>query len=169
MHGNGMTRRGLVKLGSCAAAATFLMKEGIAAAGDGVAAGRGMAGGSSQSAFEELFACVSRIYEVTEAPPLPPAEYRILFGHMAALSLAGDGEQRRAALHEVTQAEGVLKREDVDFVFDALDGGRAEWLANVTSGLLATRYRAFLCARYREAGIAMPETERDVINAWFEI
>jgi hypothetical protein len=113
---------------------------------------------------------IARIHEACQAPPLAPPEYRALFEVMAQeLSDNGlAGAQTLTSITERAQDRGInVRREDVQFVLDAVSEADPWYEQGASAVLFAGRFRNFVVARCREQGLNLSADELDLVDAWF--
>ena len=113
---------------------------------------------------------IARIHEACQAPPLAPPEYRALFEVMAQeLSDNGlAGAQTLTSITERAQDRGInVRREDVQFVLDAVSEADPWYEQGASAVLFAGRFRNFVVARCRSQGLTLSSDELDLIEAWF--
>ncbi len=112
---------------------------------------------------------VTRIYEASRVPPLPPSEYRQLFTLIAA-------EIHARAFAPVRTAEAVsararrkglkLAKKDISFVLDALHQTSPQWSHSPSPAALARAYRNFVFAKCRRAGVELSQFDCRLIQVW---
>jgi hypothetical protein len=120
--------------------------------------------------YTELQHSITRIYDASKAPPLPPSEYQVLFS-MIATEVTENGfnaMKTGQAVIERAQRQGVrLAMKDVAFVLDAIDE-MDPWLDRTRSpGAVARAYRDFVLAKCQAAGLRLSEDELQLIQVWF--
>lgn len=167
-----VTRRAVLKLAGGAAVAALSAKEAAGAIGDvtALAPVRAMpVTGPDKPNFAHLLHSITRIYEATRIPPIPPSEYKKLFQLVASecQQWRYTPVQMRTAVHARAKRERIFESQDVDFVLDTLQGSGAGLDRKSSSASLAQSYRGFISAKCRETGIELSETDRAVIDAWF--
>src|SRR5262249_47734959 len=125
---------------------------------------------TASTKYVELQHSITRIYEASKAPPLPPSEYQVLFTliatevHENSFSALKTG----AAVVERAEKHGVrLHMKDVAFVLDAIDE-MDPWLEHTRSaGAVARAYRDFVLTKCNAAGLKLTEDEYQLIQVWF--
>jgi len=126
------------------------------------------AGGGNR--LSDLQNSITRIYEASKAPPLPPSEYQLLFHLIAA-------EVQDRGFHPSRTVDAVLARaeengvrfanQDVAFVISAVDDVDP-WLEHArTPGAVARAYRDVILKRCESAGLALTDDEHQLILVWF--
>jgi hypothetical protein len=126
--------------------------------------------GLLQQPIANLQKSIARIHDASQAPPLAPPEYRILFEAMAAeISEHGvAGNQTIANVANRARARGLeLKRDDIRFVLDVVSEADPWFEQGATTNLFAGRFRNFVVARCRSQGLQLSADELDLIDAWF--
>ena len=115
-------------------------------------------------------ASIARIHEACQAPPLSPPDYRALFDAIAREITEGglQGAQTLANIHARTQQAGLsVSRDDVKFVVEVVSEADPWFEQGVSPVLFAGRFRNFVVARCRGAGLNLSSDELDLIDAWF--
>ncbi|MFW6024128.1 MAG: NYN domain-containing protein [Dichotomicrobium sp.] len=128
----------------------------------------------SQSAnsnrLSELQNSITRIYEASKAPPLPPSEYQLLF-NLIATEIHERGYQPGRTVDAVlarAEENGVrFANQDVAFVISAVDDVDP-WLEHSrTPAAIARAYRDVILTRCEKAGLALSDDEHQLIQVWF--
>ncbi len=120
--------------------------------------------------LSDLQNSITRIYEASKAPPLPPSEYQLLFNLIAT-------EVGERGFHPGRTADAVLARaeengvrfahQDVAFVIGAIDDVDP-WLEHArTSAAIARAYRDVILTRCQKAGLELSDDEHQLIQVWF--
>lgn len=118
----------------------------------------------------DLQKAIARIHEACKAPALAPADYRLLFEVMAQeISEKGpNGAQTIISIAERGAALGFdVKKSDIEFVLEVVSEGDRWFEQGVSPALFAGRFRNFVVARCRAAGLSLSVEELDLIDAWF--
>jgi hypothetical protein len=113
---------------------------------------------------------IARIQEACQAPPLSPAEYRVLFELMASeIAENGlSGAQTLTAIAQRAEARGIAaRREDVRFLLEAVSEADPWFEQGASANLFAGRFRNFVVVRCREQGLRLSANELDLVDAWF--
>ena len=120
--------------------------------------------------LSDLQRSITRIYEASKAPPLPPSEYQLLFSLIANEVHENGFRPRRTALGVIARAEenGVrFADQDVNFVLNAVDD-LDPWLERAcTPEAIARVYRDVILNRCRQGGLELSDDEQQLINVWF--
>lgn len=139
----------------------------------GLQRGPGMAAaaqGSGNSRLSDLQNSITRIYEASKAPPLPPSEYQLLFSLIAAEVSERGFQPGRTVDAVLARAEenGVrFANQDVAFVISAVDDVDP-WLENSRSpASIARAYRDVILSRCKKAGLELTDDEHQLIQVWF--
>lgn len=118
----------------------------------------------------DLQRSITRIYEASKAPPLPPSEYQLLFSLIAAEVQDNGFRPGRTASAVIARAEqnGVrFAEQDVGFVLGAVDA-LDPWLERArTPQAIAGVYRDVILNRCRKGGLELSDDERQLIDVWF--
>ena len=113
---------------------------------------------------------IARIHDACQAPPIAPAEYRVLFEVMAAeINENGlAGAQTLTSIAANVQARGIeINRDDVRFVLEVVSEADPWFEQGASANLFAGRFRNFVVARCRGQGLNLTAEELDLIDAWF--
>jgi hypothetical protein len=126
--------------------------------------------GAGGNRLSDLQNSITRIYEASKAPPLPPSEYQLLF-HLIAAEVSEHGYQPGRtvdALQARAEENGVrFAQQDVSFVVSAVDDVDP-WLEHSrTPGAIARAYREVILSRCRKAGLELTDDEHQLIEVWF--
>ena len=120
--------------------------------------------------LSDLQNSITRIYEASKAPPLPPSEYQLLFSLIAAeVSERGfqPGRTVDAVLARAEQNGVRFAQQDVSFVISAVDD-MDPWLEHSrTPGAIARAYRDVILSRCKKAGLELTDDEHQLIEVWF--
>jgi len=118
----------------------------------------------------DLQRSITRIYEASKAPPLPPSEYQLLFSLIAEEVQDNGFRTGRTASAVIARAEqnGVrFAEQDVGFVLGAVDA-LDPWLERArTPQAIAGVYRDVILNRCRKGGLELSDDERQLIDVWF--
>jgi len=125
------------------------------------------AGGNRLS---DLQNSITRIYEASKAPPLPPSEYQLLF-HLIAAEIGDHGFQPGRTVDAVlarAEENGVrFAQQDVAFAIGAVDDVDP-WLEHSrTPAAIARAYRDVILSRCKKAGLELTDDEHQLIEVWF--
>jgi len=125
---------------------------------------------SEDNRLADLQNSITRIYEASKAPPLPPSEYQLLFSLIAT-------ELKERGFQSGRTIDGVLARaeengvrfayQDVSFVVGALDDLDPRLENTRTPGAIARAYRDIILARCRDARLELTDDEHQLIQVWF--
>jgi len=125
---------------------------------------------ASSQKMSELQRSITRIYEASKAPPLPPSEYQLLFSLIAAEVQENGFRPGRTASAVIARAEesGVrLAHQDVTFVLNAVDDVDP-WLERArTQEAIARAYRDVVLNRCRKNGVELSDDECQLVDVWF--
>jgi hypothetical protein len=113
---------------------------------------------------------ITRIQDASQAPPLAPHEYRLLFEVMAKEISDNDliGAQTLANITQRAQERGLdVRRDDVRFVLEVVSEADPWFEQGASANLFAGRFRNFVVARCRGQGLNLSTDELDLIDAWF--
>lgn len=113
---------------------------------------------------------ITRIYEASKAPPLPPSEYQLLFSLIAAEVQENGFRPGRTPSGVIARAEenGVrLAHQDVAFVLNAIDDVDPWLERSRTPEAIARGYRDVILTRCREGGLELSDDERQLVDVWF--
>lgn len=113
---------------------------------------------------------IARIHAASQAPPLAPPDYRALFESMAdeitANGLSGAPTLSNIALR--TQQRGADVHPDyIRMVMEVVSEADPWFEQGVSPTLLAHRFRNYVIAQCRRAGMSLSATEMDLIEMWF--
>lgn len=165
MRKRGLTRRTVLKsiVGAAFAAASVAKSaeafEELPAAG----VARKVPGAE---ALARIQASVTRIHEAAKVPPLPPSEYRMLFGIIAGECRKQGPAELASAVYARTKRR-FFKSEDVDYVLDALRDREAGLRGECSAALLADTYHGFVLDKLHKVGIELSEDEYNLLDIWF--
>ena len=124
----------------------------------------------ASQAAAEIQKSIARIHEASQAPPLSPPDYRVLFEEMADEITENQlqGVQTISNVEARTQARSVnIRREDIRFVLDVV-GEADPWFENgASANIFAGRFRNFVVARCRGQGLSLSSDELELIETWF--
>lgn len=118
----------------------------------------------------DLQQAIARIHDACKAPALAPADYRLLFEIMAQeISENGrNGAQSLVNIEERAKKTGLeVKRSDIEFVLEVISESDPWFEQGASPALFAGRFRNFVVARCRAAGLSLAVEELDLIDAWF--
>jgi NYN domain len=118
----------------------------------------------------ELQQSIARIHDASQAPPLSPPEYRVLFDAMAQ-----EIEERgllgaQTLTNIMTRARDVnveLRRDDVRFIVEVVSELDPWFEQGASASLFSSRFRNYVAARCRDQGLDLSADEIDLIDAWF--
>jgi hypothetical protein len=126
--------------------------------------------GAGGNRLSDLQNSITRIYEASKAPPLPPSEYQLLFNLIAAEVSERGFQPGRTVDAVLARAEenGVrFAQQDVSFVVGAVDD-MDPWLEHSrTPAAIARAYRDVILSRCQKAGLALTDDEHQLIQVWF--
>jgi len=126
--------------------------------------------GAEGNRLSDLQNSITRIYEASKAPPLPPSEYQLLFNLIAAEVSERGFQPGRTVDAVMARAEenGVrFAQQDVGFVVSAVDDVDP-WLEHSrTPGAIARAYREVILSRCRKGGLELTDDEHQLIEVWF--
>jgi hypothetical protein len=113
---------------------------------------------------------IARIHDASQAPPLSPPEYRVLFDAMA--HEIGEhgllGVQTLSNVIARAQEAGVdVRRDDVRFVLEVVSEQDPWFEQGASASLFASRFRNYVAGRCRDQGLNLSAEEIDLIDAWF--
>ncbi len=113
---------------------------------------------------------IARIHEASQAPPLAPAEYRLLFEVMA-MELNENGLSGGQTIRNIAAraAEGGLeaKQDDIQFILDVVSEADPWFEQGASPALFAGRFRNYVLSQCRKLGLQLSSDEIDLIDAWF--
>ncbi|MCH9765600.1 MAG: NYN domain-containing protein [Alphaproteobacteria bacterium] len=113
---------------------------------------------------------IARIHEASQAPPLSPPEYRVLFEKMAeeisANNLSGSQTLDNIAARCLDAGTDVRK-DDIRFVLEVVSEADPWFEQGASGNLFASRFRNFVVARCRTQGLSLSANELDLVEAWF--
>jgi len=118
----------------------------------------------------EIQKSIARIHEASQAPPLSPPDYRVLFEEMSAEISENQlqGVQTISNVEARTQRRGVaIRREDIRFVLDVVGEPDPWFEQGASANLFAGRFRNFVVARCRGQDLSLSSDELDLIETWF--
>ncbi|HWB44317.1 MAG TPA: NYN domain-containing protein [Hyphomicrobiaceae bacterium] len=113
---------------------------------------------------------IARIQEACQAPPLAPAEYRLLFEIMAKEITDNDliGAQTLTNIVQRAQDRGLdVRRDDVRFILEVVSEADPWFEQGASANLFAGRFRNFVVARCRGQGLNLSAEELDLIDSFF--
>ncbi len=114
---------------------------------------------------------LARILEASQAPPLLPPNYRVLFDIIAReivkKGLAGS-QTLTNIMQRAQELDVDVRFDEVRFVLDVISE-TDPWLDEMaaSASLYAGRFRNFVVARCRSQGLNLSVEELDLIEAWF--
>lgn len=113
---------------------------------------------------------IARIHDASQAPPLSPPEYRVLFAAMAQeiteQGLLGAQTLTNIALR--ARESGMdIRRDDVRFVLEVVSEPDPWFEQGASANLFSSRFRNYVVARCRGEGLNLSADEIDLIDAWF--
>jgi hypothetical protein len=124
----------------------------------------------SGNRLSDLQNSITRIYEASKAPPLPPSEYQLLFNLVAA-EVGDRGFQPGRTVDAVlarAEENGVrFAQQDVAFVIGAIDDADPRLENSQTPAAIARAYRNMILSRCQKAGLALTDDEHQLIDVWF--
>lgn len=118
----------------------------------------------------ELQQSIARIHDASQAPPLSPPEYRILFEVLAqeiterGLLGAQTLTNIIARAHELNLE---VRRDDVRFVVEVVSEQDPWFEQGASASLFSSRFRNYVAGRCRDQGLNLSAEEIDLIDAWF--
>jgi len=118
----------------------------------------------------DLQRSITRIYEASQAPPLPPSEYQLLFSLVAAEVQDNGLRPGRTGSAVIARGEqnGVrFADQDVSFVLNAVDDLDPGFERARTPQAIAGVYRDVILNRCRKGGLDLSDDERQLIDVWF--
>jgi hypothetical protein len=118
----------------------------------------------------EIQQSIAKIHEASQAPPLSPPEYAILFQELAAEIAENElqGVQTLSNVEKRLETHGVdIRREDIRFVLGVV-GEQDPWFEQGSSAsLFAGRFRNFVVDRCRAQNLTLAANELELIETWF--
>jgi NYN domain len=118
----------------------------------------------------ELQQSIARIHDASQAPPLSPPEYRILFDAMAQEINERGLLGAQTLTNVMTRARDVnveLRRDDVRFILEVVSEQDPWFEQGASASLFSSRFRNFVAGRCRDHGLNLSADEIDLIDAWF--
>ena len=113
---------------------------------------------------------IARIHEASQAPPLSPPEYRVLFQKMAE-EITSNNLSGAQTLDNIAQrckdADVDVRRDDIRFVLEVVSEADPWFEQGASGNLFASRFRNFVVARCRSQGLSLSANELDLVEAWF--
>jgi NYN domain len=113
---------------------------------------------------------IARIHDASQAPPLSPPEYRVLFAAMAQ-EITEQGLLGAQTLTNISlraRESGMdIRRDDVRFVLEVVSEPDPWFEQGASANLFSSRFRNFVVARCRGEGLSLSADEIDLIDAWF--
>ena len=113
---------------------------------------------------------IARIHDASQAPPLSPVEYRVLFD-AAATEITEQGLLGAQTLTNIAlraRDSGLeLRREDVRFVLEVVSEQDPWFEQGASANLFSSRFRNYVVGRCRAQGLNLSADEIDLIDAWF--
>ncbi len=113
---------------------------------------------------------IARIHDASQAPPLSPPEYRVLFDTMAQ-EITEQGLLGAQTLTNISlrarDAGMDIRRDDVRFVLEVVSEQDPWFEQGASASLFSSRFRNFVVARCRAQGLNLSADEIDLIDAWF--
>ena len=113
---------------------------------------------------------IARIHDASQAPPLSPPEYRVLFAAMAQeiteQGLLGAQTLTNIALRASNSGMDI-RRDDVRFVLEVVSEPDPWFEQGASANLFSSRFRNFVVSRCRAEGLSLSADEIDLIDAWF--
>ena len=113
---------------------------------------------------------IARIHDASQAPPLAPAEYRLLFEVMSQElnenGLSG-GQTIRNIAARVAQGGLEIKQDDIQFILDVVSEADPWFEQGASPALFAGRFRNYVLSQCRKTGLQLSSDEVDLIDAWF--
>ncbi|MEO0671079.1 MAG: NYN domain-containing protein [Pseudomonadota bacterium] len=113
---------------------------------------------------------IAKIYDASQAPPISPTDYRILFEEMAGEITDNELQGVQTIANVVGRAaeRGVsIPHKDVRFILDVVGEADPWFEQGATANQFAGRFRNFVVARCRSQGLSLSVEELDFIEAWF--
>jgi len=127
-------------------------------------------GNLNSNRFADLQNSITRIYEASKAPPLPPSEYQLLFSLISADVNENGFQPGRTTAAVLTRAEenGVrFAEQDVAFVISSVDDVDPRLEHSRTAAAIARNYRDVILARCQRTGLELTDDEHQLIEVWF--
>lgn len=113
---------------------------------------------------------IARIHDASQAPPLAPAEYRLLFEVMATElnenGLSG-GQTIRNIASRAAENGLEIKQDDIQFILDVVSEADPWFEQGASPALFAGRFRNYVLSKCRKLGLQLSSDEIDLIDAWF--
>ena len=113
---------------------------------------------------------IARIHDASQAPPLSPPEYRVLFAAMAQ-EITEQGLLGAQTLTNISlraRESGMdIRRDDVRFVLEVVSEPDPWFEQGASANLFSSRFRNYVVARCRGEGLDLSADEIDLIDAWF--
>ncbi|MGI9387864.1 MAG: NYN domain-containing protein, partial [Methyloligellaceae bacterium] len=113
---------------------------------------------------------IARIHDASQAPPLAPAEYRLLFEIMATElnenGLSG-GQTIRNIGARASENGFEIKQDDIQFILDVVSEADPWFEQGASPALFAGRFRNYVLSQCRKLGLQLSSDEIDLIDAWF--
>ncbi|MEO1650785.1 MAG: NYN domain-containing protein [Pseudomonadota bacterium] len=124
----------------------------------------------SALAAEGIQRSIARIHDASQAPPLSPPDYRILFEEMANEISENDlqGVQTISnVMSRIIKRGTEVPKDSIRFALDVVGGPDPWFEQGATADLFSGRFRNFVVQRCRSQGLALSRDELDLIDAWF--
>ena len=113
---------------------------------------------------------IARIHDASQAPPLSPPEYRVLFETMAQEITEHEllGAQTLTNISTRAREAGMdIRRDDVRFVLEVVSEQDPWFEQGASANLFSSRFRNYVVGRCRAQGLSLSADEIDLIDAWF--
>ncbi len=126
--------------------------------------------GRSTEAASALQQSIARIHDASQAPPLSPPEYRVLFEAMGREITEQGLLGAQTLTNIVSRAQEVgatIRRDDVRFALEVVSEADPWFDQGASGSLFASRFRNFVVGRCRAQGLNLSADEVDLIDAWF--
>ncbi|MEO1718801.1 MAG: hypothetical protein AAFR23_01065, partial [Pseudomonadota bacterium] len=130
----------------------------------------GAAPQSSALAAENIQRSIARIHDASQAPPLSPPDYRILFEEMANEISENDLQGVQTITNVASRIErrgSSVPKDSIRFALDVVGGPDPWFEQGATTDLFSGRFRNFVVQRCRSQGLTLSRDELDLIDAWF--
>ncbi|MGI9378364.1 MAG: NYN domain-containing protein [Methyloligellaceae bacterium] len=113
---------------------------------------------------------ISRIHQASKAPPLAPPDYALIF-NLLAQELTENGLSGAQTINNIVtraaQHQKMFRHEDIQFVLDAVSEADPWFEQGASAELFAGRFRNYVIAACRQAGLQFSLDELSLIDAWF--
>ena len=113
---------------------------------------------------------ISRIHQASKAPPLAPPDYALIF-NLLAQELTENGLSGAQTINNIVtraaQHQKMFRHEDIQFILDAVSEADPWFEQGASAELFAGRFRNYVIAACRQAGLQFSLDELSLIDAWF--